>query len=216
MSEDLYAQMKQSVVDGEDDLAAELAQKGLDAGLPPADILDKGFVKGIEEVGDLFGRGEFFLPELVQGAEAMKAAVAVLQPAIDAAGGGRTTLGVAVAGTVAGDIHEIGKTIVCSMLSAAGFTVTDVGCDVPVVTFVEKVKEIKPDLLLLSALLTTTMPNQQKTIEALKAAGLREGVKVMIGGAPTTRAWADEIGADGYSEDAIEAVATAKSLLGVA
>ena len=216
MSEDLYAQMKQSVVDGEDDLAVELAQKGLDAGLPPADILDKGFVKGIEEVGDLFGRGEFFLPELVQGAEAMKAAVAVLQPAIDAAGGGRTTLGVAVAGTVAGDIHEIGKTIVCSMLSAAGFTVTDVGCDVPVVTFVEKVKEIKPDLLLLSALLTTTMPNQQKTIEALKAAGLREGVKVMIGGAPTTRAWADEIGADGYSEDAIEAVATAKSLLGVA
>jgi corrinoid protein of di/trimethylamine methyltransferase len=216
LSEDLYAQMKQSVVDGEDDLAAELAQKGLDAGLPPADILDKGFVKGIEEVGDLFGRGEFFLPELVQGAEAMKAAVAVLQPAIDAAGGGRTTLGVAVAGTVAGDIHEIGKTIVCSMLSAAGFTVTDVGCDVPVVTFVEKVKEIKPDLLLLSALLTTTMPNQQKTIEALKAAGLREGVKVMIGGAPTTRAWADEIGADGYSEDAIEAVATAKSLLGVA
>jgi len=216
LSEDLYAQMKQSVVDGEDDLAAELAQKGLDAGLPPADILDKGFVKGIEEVGDLFGRGEFFLPELVQGAEAMKAAVAVLQPAIDAAGGGRTTLGVAVAGTVAGDIHEIGKTIVCSMLSAAGFTVTDIGCDVPVVTFVEKVKEIKPDLLLLSALLTTTMPNQQKTIEALKAAGLREGVKVMIGGAPTTRAWADEIGADGYSEDAIEAVATAKSLLGVA
>ena len=216
MAEDLYSQMAQAVVDGEDGLAAELAQKGLDGGLPPADILDKGFVKGIEEVGDLFGRGEFFLPELVQGAEAMKAAVAVLQPAIDAAGGGRTTLGVAVAGTVAGDIHEIGKTIVCSMLSAAGFTVTDVGCDVPVVTFVEKVKEIKPDLLLLSALLTTTMPNQQKTIEALKAAGLREGVKVMIGGAPTTRAWADEIGADGYSEDAIEAVATAKSLLGVA
>ncbi|HEY5112575.1 MAG TPA: corrinoid protein [Coriobacteriia bacterium] len=207
--------MKQSVVDGEDDLAAELAQKGLDAGLAPGDILDKGFVKGIEEVGDLFGRGEFFLPELVQGAEAMKAAVAVLQPALDAAGSERTTLGVAVAGTVAGDIHEIGKTIVCSMLSAAGFTVTDVGCDVPVVTFVEKVKEMKPDLLLLSALLTTTMPNQQKTIEALKAAGLRDGVKVMIGGAPTTRAWADEIGADGYAEDAIEAVTMANTILGV-
>jgi methanogenic corrinoid protein MtbC1 len=124
-------------------------------------------------------------------------------------------MGKAVAGTVAGDIHEIGKTIVCSMLSAAGFTVTDIGCDVAVDTFVEKVKEQKPDLLLLSALLTTTMPNQQKTIEALKAAGLRDGVKVMIGGAPTTRAWADEIGADGYSEDAIEAVVTAKQLLGV-
>jgi methanogenic corrinoid protein MtbC1 len=101
------------------------------------------------------------------------------------------------------------------MLSAAGFTVTDVGCDVPVETFVEKCQELSPDLLLLSALLTTTMPNQQKTIEALKVAGLRDSVKVMIGGAPTTRAWADEIGADGYAEDAIEAVVTAKTILGV-
>ena len=147
MSDELYAQMKQTVIDGEAEEAAALAQQGLDAGLPP------------------------------------------------------------------GDIHEIGKTIVCSMLSAAGFTVNDVGCDVPVETFVAKVKETGADLLLLSALLTTTMPNQQKTIEALKAAGLRDSVKVLIGGAPTTRAWADEIGADGYAEDAIEAVATAKQLV---
>jgi len=215
MSEELYEQMKQSVIDGEVEDAERLAQEGLDAGIKPGDILDKGFVKGIEEVGDLFGKGEFFLPELVQGAEAMKAAVAVLQPALDAAGGERRALGVAVAGTVAGDIHEIGKTIVCSMLSAAGFTVFDVGCDVPVESFIAKVKETDADLLLLSALLTTTMPNQQKTIEALKGAGLRERVKVMIGGAPTTRAWADEIGADGYAEDAIEAVQAAKGLLGV-
>ena len=214
MSNDLYAQMAKAIIDGEAEEAAALAQAGLTAGLAPGDILDQGFVKGIEEVGDLFAKGEFFLPELVQGAEAMKAAVAVLQPAIDAAGGGRQTLGSAVAGTVAGDIHEIGKTIVCSMLSAAGFTVTDVGCDVPIESFVAKVQRALPDLLLLSALLTTTMPNQAKTIEALKEAGLREHVKVMIGGAPTTRAWADEIGADGYAEDAIEAVATAKSLLG--
>jgi corrinoid protein of di/trimethylamine methyltransferase len=216
VSDELFAKMAQAIIDGEAEDAAALAQEGLDAGIAPGDILDKGFVKGIEEVGDLFAKGEFFLPELVQGAEAMKAAVAVLQPAIDAAGGGRQTLGVALAGTVAGDIHEIGKTIVCSMLSAAGFTVTDVGCDVPIAAFVAKVREIKPDLLLLSALLTTTMPNQQKTIEALKEAGLREGLKVMIGGAPTTRAWADEIGADGYAEDAIEAVVTAKGLLGAA
>ena len=214
MSQELYDQMKQSVIDGEVEDAERLAQEGLDAGLAPGDILDSGFVKGIEEVGDLFGRGEFFLPELVQGAEAMKAAVAVLQPALDAAGGERKSLGVAVAGTVAGDIHEIGKTIVCSMLSAAGFTVSDVGCDVPVETFIAKCKEVDADLLLLSALLTTTMPNQQKTIEALKEAGLRDRVKVMIGGAPTTRAWADEIGADGYAEDAIEAVNAAKALLG--
>ena len=216
MSDELFAKMAQAIIDGEADDAAALARQGLDAGIGPGDILDKGFVKGIEEVGDLFAKGEFFLPELVQGAEAMKAAVAVLQPAIDAAGGGSRSLGTAVAGTVAGDIHEIGKTIVCSMLSAAGFVVTDVGCDVAPEAFVEKVREVKPDLLLLSALLTTTMPNQQKTIEALKAAGLRAGVKVMIGGAPTTRAWADEIGADGYAEDAIEAVTAAKGLLGVA
>jgi len=215
VSAELYAQMKQSVIDGEVEDAQRLAQAGLDAGLPAADILDLGFVKGIEEVGDLFGKGEFFLPELVQGAEAMKAAVLVLQPALDAAGGASRSLGVAVAGTVAGDIHEIGKTIVCSMLSAAGFTVHDVGCDVSVESFVAKVGETKADLLLLSALLTTTMPNQQKTIAALKDAGLRAGVKVMIGGAPTTRAWAEEIGADGYAEDAIEAVATAKTILGV-
>ena len=212
----IFARMAQSVIDGEVELAEELAQKGLDAGLPAVDILDQGYVKGIEEVGDLFGRGEFFLPELVQGAEAMKAAVSVLQPALDAAGAGRSRMGVAVAGTVAGDIHEIGKTIVCSMLSAAGFAVTDVGCDVPVDAFIAKVEELKPDLLLLSALLTTTMPNQQKTIEALKSSGLREGVKVMVGGAPTTRAWADEIGADGYAEDAIEAVVVAKGLVGAA
>ena len=216
MTDELFAKMAQSVIDGEDDSAAALAQQGLDAGLSAADILDKGFVKGIETVGDLFGKGEFFLPELVQGAEAMKAAVAVLQPALDASKEGRKATGVAVAGTVAGDIHEIGKTIVCSMLSAAGFEVTDVGCDVAPETFVAKCVEVKPNLLLLSALLTTTMPNQQKTIEALKAAGLRESVKVMIGGAPTTRAWADEIGADGYAEDAIEAVVAAKGLLGVA
>ncbi len=216
MSDDLYEQMKQTVLEGEPEEAAALAQQGLDAGLAPVDMLDQGFVKGIEEVGDLFGRGEFFLPELVQGAEAMKAAVAVLQPELDKTKEGRRTLGVAVAGTVAGDIHEIGKTIVCSMLSAAGFTVTDVGCDVPVESFIDTVRETNADLLLLSALLTTTMPNQQKTIEALEAAGLRDGVKVMIGGAPTTRAWADEIGADGYAEDAIEAVSTAKKILGVA
>ena len=147
---------------------------------------------------------------------AKEAAVAVLRPALDAWGGTRKAMGVAVAGTVRCDIHEIGKTIVCSMLSAAGFTVTDLGCDIPVETFVAKVEEMKPDLLLLSALLTTTMPNQQQTIEALKDAGLRDGVKVLIGGAPTTRAWVDEIGADGYAEDAIEAVATAKGRVGAA
>lgn len=213
MSEDPFIKMRQSIVDGDAAEAQRLAEQGLDAGIAAADILEKGFVKGIEEVGDLFSRGEFFLPELVQGAEAMKSAMSVLQPALDNGRDRPKVAGVAVAGTVAGDIHEIGKTIICSMLSAAGFEVCDVGCDVAIDVFVEKVKEKKPDLLLLSALLTTTMPNQEKTIQALKDAGMRDAVKVMIGGAPTTREWAEEIGADGYAEDAIEAVAAAKRLV---
>jgi len=215
MSDELYARMAQAVIDGEMEDAAVLAQEGLDAGLPAGDILDKGFVKGIEEVGDRFGKGEFFLPELVQGAECMKAAVAVLKPALEAAKGDRQAMGTALAGTVAGDLHEIGKTIVCSMLAAGGFEVSDMGLDISPGAFVEEVKKTKPQLLLLSALLTTTMVAQQKTIEELKAAGIRDDVKVMVGGAPVTQAWADEIGADGYAEDAIEAVTVAKKLLGI-
>ena len=150
MSEDLYAQMKQTVIDGEVEDAAALAQPGSTPASRPPTSSTLGFVKGIEEVGDLFGRGEFFLPELVQGAEAMKAAVAVLQPELDSAKVGRKIAGKAVAGTVAGDIHEIGKTIVCSMLSAAGFEVTDVGCDVAGRDLRRaQVREKQPDLLLL-------------------------------------------------------------------
>lgn len=214
MSEDLYAQMKQAVLDGEAEDAAALAQKGLDAGLSAVDILDEGFVKGIEEVGDLFARGEFFLPELVQGAEAMKAAVAVLQPALDASGAGRKALGSAVAGTVAGDIHEIGKNLVGMLLSTSGFEVHDLGVNVAPERFVEAAREHRADIVGLSALLTTTMVGQRAVIAALEEAGLRPPVKVMVGGAPVTGAWANEIGADGYSEDAIEAVATAKGLVG--
>ena len=215
MSEEIYEQMTQAVIDGEEELAAELAQKALDMGLPPGDILDKGLVKGIEEVGERFGCGKFFLPELVQGALAMQMAVAVLQPAFEASTEGRETLGTAVAGTVEGDLHEIGLTIVCSMLSAAGFEVNNLGNDVSPQQFVDKVSESEPQLLLLSALLTTTTPAQQKTIEALQEAGLRDKVLVLVGGAPVTQEWADQIGADGYAEDAIEAVALAKKLVGV-
>ena len=214
MSDELYEQLAQAIIEGEDDIAVELAQKGLDMGLAPADILDRGLVKGIEEVGTRFGCGEFFLPELVQGALAMQMAVAVLQPAFEASTEGRQTIGTAVAGTVEGDLHEIGLTIVCSMLSAAGFDVTNLGNDISPQTFVEKVSQMQPQLLLLSALLTTTTPAQQKTIEALQEAGLRDKVLVLVGGAPVTPEWADQIGADGYAEDAIAAVALAKKLVG--
>lgn len=216
MSEEMFLKMAQAVIDGEAEEAARLAEEGLRAGVSPGEMLERGFARGIEEVGDLFARGKFYLPELLQGGEAMEAAVKVLESALREEGGtGRRSIGTAVAGTVAGDIHEIGKTIVCSMLSAVGVVVTDIGCDVAAETFVEKCRELKPDLLLLSALLTTTLPNQQKTIEALTEAGLRGTVKVMIGGAPTTRAWAEEIGADGWADDAGAAVAEAKTLLGV-
>ena len=216
MSEEIYEQLAQAVIDGEEDIAAELAQEGLDMGLTPADLLDKGLVKGIETVGERFGCGVFFLPELVQGAEAMQSGVAVLAPAFEASTEGRQIVGTAVAGTVEGDLHEIGMTIVCSMLSAAGFAVTNLGNDVSAETFVEKVTELKPQLLLLSALLTTTTAGQQTTIEALEAAGVREQVLVLVGGAPVNEEWAEHIGADGYAEDAIEAVELAKKLVGVA
>lgn len=214
MSDELYEQLTQAVIDGEEEVAAQLAQKALDQGLSPGDILNEGLVKGIEEVGRRFGCGQFFLPELVQGALAMQEAVEVLTPAFEDSAEGRQTIGSALAGTVAGDLHEIGMTIVCSMLSAAGFEVTNLGNDVSADTFVAKVSEMKPQLLLLSALLTTTTAGQQKTIEALKTAGLRDQVIVLVGGAPVTQEWADEIGADGYAEDAIEAVALAKKLVG--
>jgi len=150
--------MAQAVIDGEADEAAEMPRQYPAEGLPAADIIDKGFAIGIEEVS------EFFLPELVQDADAVMSAVAVFQPEFHKTKGGRQPLGVAVAGTVAADIHEIGRTIACSMLSAAAFTVIDVGGDVPVEAFIEKVKEVQPALLLLSALLTTTMPNRQHSL----------------------------------------------------
>ena len=216
MSDELFAQMKQTVIDGEAEEAAALAQKGLDAGLAPGDILDEGFVKGIEEVGDLFARGEFFLPELVQGAEAMKAAVAVLDPELAKRGAHRSTAGIVVVGTVKGDIHDIGKTLVATMLSASGFQVHDLGVDVPPERFAHKAREVGAAIVGVSALLTTTMVNQKAVIEALDDLGLRPQVRVMVGGAPVTRAYAEQIGAEGYAEDAIGAVAEAKRILGQA
>ena len=214
MPDDLYQQMKQSVIDGEAEDAAALAQQGLDAGLAAVDILDEGFVKGIEEVGDLFARGEFFLPELVQGAEAMKAAVAVLDPELAKRGAHRSTAGIVVVGTVKGDIHDIGKTLVATMLSASGFQVHDLGVDVPPERFAHKAREVGAAIVGVSALLTTTMVNQKAVIEALDDLGLRPQVRVMVGGAPVTRAYAEQIGAEGYAEDAIGAVAEAKRILG--
>jgi corrinoid protein of di/trimethylamine methyltransferase len=216
MSNELFAAMRQSVIDGDPDLAADLAQKSVSQGIDPMDALNKGFVPGVNFVGEQFALGEMFLPELVIAGEAMKSAVAVLEPEFTRRGTERKILGKVVIGTIQGDIHEIGKTLVATMLSASGFQVYDLGVDVPVMKFVEKAREVNANLIGISALLTTTMVRQKDVIEALEDSGLRGQVKVIIGGAPVTKSWAQEIGADGYSEDAIGAVVLAKQLLGVA
>ncbi|HAL61419.1 MAG TPA: hypothetical protein DCP08_03320 [Chloroflexi bacterium] len=211
--DELFSRMAQAVIDGEKERAVELAQEALRLEIPPLEAINKGYIVGIQKVGELFEKGDFFLPELVMGAEAMQAALAVLEPELQKRQEVRERLGTAVAGTVEGDIHEIGKRLVCTMLVANGFDVLDLGPDVAAETFIEKVRELKPDLLLLSALMTTTMPEQKEVIEALKEAGLRRKVKVMVGGAAVTPSWAQEIGADGYAENAIGAVEVAKGLV---
>ena len=214
MSQELFAAMKQSVVDGDEDQAATLARQALAQGLDPLSAINEGFVPGIEYVGEQFGAGEMFLPDLMLAAEAMKAAVGVLEPEMQRRGTQRQMLGKVVLGTVKGDIHEIGKNLVATMLSASGFEVYDLGVDVPFEKFAEKAREVNADIVGVSALLTTTMTGQKTVIEVLDDTGLRPKVKVMVGGAPVTRSWAEEIGADGYSEDAMGAVALAKRLVG--
>jgi len=215
MSDELFNAMKQCVIDGDTDQAAALAQKALELNIDPLEAINKGFVLGVNYVGEQFGAGDMFLPDLVLAGEAMKTAVSILEPEMQKRGSQRQMLGKVVLGTVKGDIHEIGKTLVATMLSASGFQVFDLGVDVPIEKFADKAREVNADIVGVSALLTTTMVGQKSVIEALEDMGLRPKVKVMIGGAPVTRSWADEIGADGYSEDAIGAVAVAKRLVGV-
>ena len=215
MSLELYKAMRQSILDGDTDQAAALAQQALEQGLDPLDAINRGFVPGVNYVGEQFGCGEMFLPDLVLAGEAMKAAVSVLEPEMQKRGSQRQMLGKVVLGTVKGDIHEIGKTLVATMLAASGFEVYDLGVDVPYEKFADKAREVGADIVGVSALLTTTMTGQKTVIEALDDLGLRPKVKVMVGGAPVTRSWAQEIGAEGYSEDAIGAVAEAKRLMGV-
>jgi corrinoid protein of di/trimethylamine methyltransferase len=212
MSEEMYAKLAQAVIDGEPEDAEQLAKQALDQGLDPLTCVNEGLTKGIQKVGELFASGEYFLPELIIGAEAMKKALAVLEPAMvgDQA---REVVGKVVLGTVEGDMHEIGKTLVGTMLIANGFRVFDIGVDKSAAEFIKTVQENNADMVGASALLTTTMLQQKKLIEALEEAGLRDKVKVMVGGAPVTASFAAEIGADGYAEDAISAVDLAFRLI---
>ena len=215
MGKELYEAMARSVIDGEVDHAITLAKQSIDLQYDPLDVINNGYVKGLDHVGEAFGCGDMFLPDLVLAAEAMKAAIAILEPVLEQQGSRRQSLGRVVIGTVEGDIHDIGKTLVATMLSASGFEVFDLGVDVPVASLAQKAREVRANIVAVSSLLTTTMRKQRDVIEALEDLGLRQEVKVIVGGAPVTQSWADEIGADGYSEDAIGAVNLTRRLLDI-
>ncbi len=212
MAHDVLRQLTQAVDEGDRAGAAALARQALEAGIPAQDILNDGLLPGMRVVGDKFAEGEYFLPDMLVAAASMKAAMAVLDPALKASETPMTVKSRVVIGTVRGDIHEIGKSLVATLLGANGFEVIDLGVDVPAERFVETVASSGAGLVGLSALLTTTMGAQKTVIEALSAAGLRDRVKIMVGGAPVTEKWAAEIGADGYAGDAVSAVALAQRL----
>ncbi len=210
---DLLQEMAQKLYQGDKETVAGMVQQALDQGMSPKEILSGGLVAGMDQVGRDFRADELFIPEVLVAAQAMHAGMNVLRPLL--AETGVEMMGKYVIGTVKGDLHDIGKNLVKMMLEGAGFEVTDLGTDVAPETFVEAVREHKPHLVGMSALLTTTMPGMKETIEALEeAGGLRSTVKVIVGGAPVTAAFAEEIGADAYASDAASAVEVARHLLG--
>jgi len=210
--EDFIKKIFEGIMEGRHKDVAVQVQAALDAGFSAEVILNDGMVAAMAEVGHLFEEGEYFVPEMLIAARAMQAGMAVLKPHLLEAN--VQSRGKVVAGTVKGDLHDIGKNLVCMMLEGAAFEIIDLGSDVSPEKFVEAVRSTGADIVVMSALLTTTMPNMKVTIEAFKAAGLRDKVKVMVGGAPLTDQYAREIGADGYSPDASRAVTLARTLVG--
>jgi trimethylamine corrinoid protein len=194
-----FKKAAQSILDTDDDAAKEIAQKSLEDGMDPLDMINEGFTEGIRKMGDLFDRGEVFLPGLLIASEAMTAAVEILQAALPE-DKQRENLGVIVIGTVEGDIHDIGKGIMVTMLRVHGYEVHDLGRDIPIGEFVTKARELKADVVGSSAMMTTTQVGQKKLEQALKEAGLRDKVKTMVGGAVATDHWAKRIGADFFGE----------------
>lgn len=196
------------------DEASKAAKMAVDAGINPVMAIEKGLAIGLRIIGDKFEEGELWLPHLVLGAEAMEAAIKVLEEHMPKSELDSTSKGTVVIGTVEGDIHDLGLRIVASMLRANGFTVYDLGCDTPSMNFVTKAKEVDADIIALSSLMTTTMPFMRDLVDALNSAGVRDKYKVLVGGGPVTKEWAKAIGADSYGKDAAEAVRVAKELLG--
>jgi 5-methyltetrahydrofolate--homocysteine methyltransferase len=199
------------IVNGQSPVVQKNVQEALDSGISPAMILNDGMIAAMAEVGRRFEEGEYFVPEMLIAARAMQSGMALLKPSLQQSE--IQSKGKVVIGTVKGDLHDIGKNLVGMMLEGAGFEIIDLGTDVSADRFVQAARENQGDVVAMSALLTTTMPNMKTTIEALKSAGLRDRVKVLVGGAPVTESYAQQIGADGYAPDASRAVATAKALL---
>ena len=209
----LLDHLRNSVLEGNTDAARKYASEALAAKIDPLEAIEKGLAPGLREVGDKFEKGELFLMHLIMGGEAMKAGLEVLKPELLKQDKHVANSGKFLIGTVEGDIHDIGKLIVGALFLAEGFDVVDIGTDVPTQVFVDKTKEVKPDIVGMSALMTTTRAKQKDVMEALREAGVRESVKVMVGGAAVTADWTKEIGADGYGEDAVDATRKAKALL---
>ena len=207
----------EAVIDGDPDVSAEAAQPALDANLDPLEILNEGLMSGANEVGKRFENGEYFLPELMLAGRALKSAMEVVKPALlkKFEGTENKVKGKVIAATIQTDIHDIGKNIVSSMLTAAGYEVTDMGVDVPIKSIIDKAEEIGAQAICLSALLTTSMPFMKDLIETLKARGLREKYIVLVGGASVTESWATHIGADGTARNAADAVKLAHEKIGM-
>ena len=206
------ALLSKAIVEGDRDKSVQLTTKAVSAGMSPQEVVVTGLQAGMSVVGEKFSDGEYFLPDMLMAARAMKAALEVLKPLL--AKTGMPTIGKVVIGTVEGDMHDIGKNVVATFLSGIGFEVFDLGLNVPDKVFIAEVREKKADILGLSSLLTTTMPNMGRIIKALEAAGLRSGVKVIVGGAPVTQDYANFIGADGYAHDGGKAVGVCRQFLG--
>jgi len=211
---DLFKEMAKAVIEGDEERTVSLAKEALSKGVNPTEAIEKGFAEGMKEIGRQFETLEIYLPQVIISADAMTAGVEVFRQYL-LGKEGELPKKTVLLGTIQGDVHDIGKNIVKIMLETNGFKVYDLGRDVPVLDFIEKVKELNPDIVGVSALMTTTMVHMPKLIEALKEEKLREKVKVMVGGAPVLPEWAKKIGADGYGESAMEAVRVAKSLVGL-
>ena len=211
---ELFLELKQAIIDGDEDIISELSQKVIDESINPVDAVQLGLIKGIEVVGELWKAGEVFLPDVMMSAEAMKVGLGLLEPEIAKLGMSQgEAKGKLVLGTVEGDIHYIGKNITGAMFTAAGYKVFDIGTDIKAEDFVLKAQEVGADIIGASALLTTTMSAQKQIIDYLIEHNLRDQFLVFVGGGPTSQAYADEIGADGWAESADEAVALADRML---